>query len=45
MSTDLATTSPAEQVETIMGLMTSRRIRHLPVLREAGWWDSCPSAT
>lgn len=34
MSTDLATASPAEQVETIMGLMTSRRIRHLPVLRE-----------
>lgn len=34
MSTDLATASPADQVETIMGLMTKRRIRHLPVLHQ-----------
>ena len=34
MSTDLSTASPADLVEDIMGLMTKRRIRHLPVVTE-----------
>jgi len=34
MSTDLATAAPSDPVEAVMGLMTSRRIRHLPVLLE-----------
>ena len=34
MSTDLAMASPADAVEDIMGLMTSKRIRHLPVVTE-----------
>ena len=34
MSTELATATPEDAVEEIMGLMTSRRIRHLPVLTE-----------
>ncbi len=32
MSTELSTGSPADAVEQVMGLMTQRRIRHLPVL-------------
>ncbi|MHB8900733.1 MAG: CBS domain-containing protein [Thermoguttaceae bacterium] len=32
MSTDLVTGSPSDAVETVMGLMTQRRMRHLPVL-------------
>lgn len=34
MSTDLVTGAPDDGVEQIMGLMTARRIRHLPVLAE-----------
>ncbi len=34
MSTDLSTASPTDLVENMMGLMTKRRIRHLPVLSE-----------
>ena len=34
MSTDLSTASPSDAVEDVMGLMTSKRIRHLPVLTE-----------
>ncbi len=32
MSTELSTGSPTDAVEQVMGLMTQRRIRHLPVL-------------
>ncbi|NLS90973.1 MAG: CBS domain-containing protein [Planctomycetaceae bacterium] len=32
MSTSLSTASPADAVEDVMGLMTRKRIRHLPVL-------------
>lgn len=32
MSTNLITATPEDGVEKIMGLMTQRRIRHLPVL-------------
>jgi CBS domain-containing protein len=32
MSPDLITASPADSVEDTMGLMTEKRIRHLPVL-------------
>jgi len=34
MSRDLITGSPSDAVEQIMGLMTTKRIRHLPVLSE-----------
>lgn len=34
MSTMLVTASPDDEVEEVMGLMTTRRIRHLPVLCE-----------
>ncbi len=34
MTTELITCSPSDAVETVMGLMTSKRIRHLPVLSE-----------
>ena len=34
MSTALVTGSPEDDVEQVMGLMTTRRIRHLPVLIE-----------
>jgi CBS domain-containing protein len=34
MSTTLATATPDDEVEEVMGLMTTRRIRHLPVLVE-----------
>ena len=34
MSTKLITAAPGDAVEQIMGLMTARRIRHLPVLSE-----------
>ncbi len=34
MSTSLSTASPTDLVENMMGLMTKRRIRHLPVLSE-----------
>ena len=34
MSTKLITGSPADAVEKVMGLMTRKRIRHLPVLEE-----------
>ncbi len=32
MTADLITASPGDSVEQIMGLMTTKRIRHLPVL-------------
>ena len=32
MSTELFTASPDEGLETVMGLMTEKRIRHLPVV-------------
>jgi CBS domain-containing protein len=34
MSADLVTGSPTDSVEQVMGLMTTRRIRHLPVLAD-----------
>jgi CBS domain-containing protein len=34
MSTALVTGTPDDEVELVMGLMTTRRIRHLPVLSE-----------
>jgi CBS domain-containing protein len=34
MSTALITAGPDDEVEEVMGLMTTRRIRHLPVLHE-----------
>jgi CBS domain-containing protein len=34
MTTKLITGLPGDPVESVMGLMTSRRIRHLPVLSE-----------
>jgi CBS domain-containing protein len=34
MTTELITASPGDSVEQIMGLMTCKRIRHLPVLAE-----------
>jgi len=34
MSTTLITGTPDDEVESVMGLMTTRRIRHLPVLSE-----------
>ena len=34
MSTDLSMASPSDLVEDVMGLMTKRRIRHLPVMTE-----------
>ena len=34
MTTDVITASPRDNVETVMGLMTEHRIRHLPILEE-----------
>lgn len=34
MTTQLVTASPNDSVEQVMGLMTDRRIRHLPVLSD-----------
>ena len=34
MSTKLVTASPKDPVDAVMGLMTSRRVRHMPVLSE-----------
>jgi CBS domain-containing protein len=34
MTTEVATVSPADAVDDVMGLMTERRIRHLPVLTD-----------
>ena len=34
MSTALVTATPGDEVEDVMGLMTTRRIRHLPVLAD-----------
>ena len=34
MTTHLITGSPSDAIDQVMGLMTSRRIRHLPVLDE-----------
>ncbi len=34
MSTELVTASPADRVEQIMGVMTEKRLRHLPVCEE-----------
>ena len=34
MSTDLSKASPTDLVENMMGLMTKKRIRHLPVVSE-----------
>ena len=34
MTTDLVTVEPNTTVDTCMGLMTARKIRHLPVLRD-----------
>ena len=34
MSTDLVTCTPEDSVEDTMGLLTTRRIRHLPILAE-----------
>jgi CBS domain-containing protein len=34
MTAEVITVAPGDSVEQIMGLMTSRRIRHLPVVSE-----------
>lgn len=34
MTTALVTAAPDDEVEQVMGLMTARRIRHLPVMAE-----------
>ena len=34
MTSEVITVAPGDSVEQIMGLMTSRRIRHLPVVSE-----------
>ena len=34
MTTSLFTASPSDAIETAMGVMTERRVRHLPVLAE-----------
>lgn len=34
MSTQLTTCPPEEDVDKVMGLMTEKRIRHLPILKE-----------
>jgi CBS domain-containing protein len=34
MTANLVTGTPDDEVESVMGLMTSRRIRHLPILVE-----------
>jgi len=34
MTTDVITASPRDNVETVMGLMTEHRIRHLPILED-----------
>jgi len=34
MSTDIATGSPEDSIADTMGLMTDRRIRHLPILED-----------
>jgi len=34
MSTDLHTCGPEDEVDAIMALMTAKRIRHVPVLRD-----------
>ena len=34
MTTEVITGSPSDAVETVMGLMTNKRIRHLPVISE-----------
>ncbi|MGA2032680.1 MAG: CBS domain-containing protein [Thermoguttaceae bacterium] len=34
MSTNLTTAAPQDSVEQVMGLMTTKRIRHLPVLEQ-----------
>ncbi len=36
MSTDVVTCSPGDGVDRLMGLMTERRIRHLPVVDDGG---------
>ncbi len=36
MSDELITGSPSDKVETIMGVMTEKRIRHLPVVDDGG---------
>ena len=34
MTSDLVTTTPSDTIDSVMALMTERRIRHLPVLEE-----------
>ncbi|WP_339717058.1 CBS domain-containing protein [uncultured Sneathiella sp.] len=34
MTSDLVTTTPSDTIDSVMALMTERRIRHLPVLDE-----------
>jgi CBS domain-containing protein len=36
MTVDLATCSPGDSVADAMGLMTARRIRHLPIVNDEG---------
>ena len=36
MTRDVVTCEPTDSVERLMGVMTDRRIRHLPVLGEEG---------
>ena len=36
MSSDLATCTPRDSVQDAMGIMTERRIRHLPIVDEQG---------
>lgn len=34
MTSDVVTTSPSETIDSVMALMTEKRIRHLPVLED-----------
>ena len=45
MTKDVLFAEPGETVDSLLGRMTDRRIRHLPVCQEDGWWASSRSAT
>jgi CBS domain-containing protein len=36
MTTDVHTCSPTDSIESVMSMMTQRRVRHVPVLDEHG---------
>ncbi len=45
MSEEVVTVTPTQNVDDCMGLMTGRRIRHLPVSTRARWSVCCRSVT